>query len=120
MEAEKCVLCKADFRPQALVVSAGGVKKCKPCEALYPNALTNEEIQVKNKNKAKTLDEVRVREIAYEILAEANFPRHKCEKCHKLFFRHKPMQKTCEKCGGLDTEKKTVGLDAHGGVKETK
>lgn len=98
MEAEKCVLCKADFRPDALVTSVGGVKKCKPCEALYPKALTNEEIQVKNKNKVKTLDEVRVREIAYEILAEANLMRHKCKKCDALFFRHAAMQTVCHEC----------------------
>lgn len=97
----KCVICNADFRPGALVPSVGGVKKCAPCEALYPKAFTKEEVQVKTKNKTQSFDEERARELMYEILEEAGLPRHKCEKCGKMFFRRKPMQITCEACGGL-------------------
>lgn len=119
-EEQKCPICEADFRPAAMVSSKHGILKCKLCEAEYPNARTKAEVQAKTQNKAQTMTEAVVREIAYEVLAEANFPRHKCEKCDKLFFRHKPMQKLCEKCGGLKVEKKTVYLDERGGLKETK
>lgn len=106
MEAEKCVLCKADFRPNALVTSVGGVKKCKPCEAKWPEARTNEEIQVKNKNKTQTLDEARVVELIYEKLEEANIKRIECEACGKQFFRRGPMQKLCPVCKTLADVKK--------------
>jgi hypothetical protein len=108
-EETKCVLCKADFRPTALVTSVGGVKKCQPCEDKWPKARKQEDIQVKNENKARTLDEDRVKELVYEILTEAGLTRHECEKCNNLFFRLKPMQKLCKVCDAEAEAKKTDG-----------
>lgn len=107
-EETKCVICKADFRAEAMVTSIGGVKKCKPCEELYPNARQQSDVQVKTENKARTLDEDRVREIVYETLVEAGLVRHECEKCGNLFFRRKPMQKLCKVCDAEAEAKKVA------------
>ena len=104
MDETQCVICEADFRSSSLVTSVGGLKKCKPCEALYPKAFSKKEVQVKTKDKARSMDEARVQEMIYDTLEAANIIRHRCDKCGEMFFRHKPMQKVCHKC-----EKKTDG-----------
>lgn len=101
MDEVKCTLCQADFRASAIEEVPAGVPKCPQCVRDYPGALTRAEILVENKNEAESLSEARVKVIVYEILEEAGLVRHKCEKCHAMFFRRKTMQVTCEKCGGL-------------------
>lgn len=98
MSETKCVLCEADFRPEALVTSVGGVKKCAPCEGEWPLARTKAEIQVKRKNEAQMMDEARVTELIYEILEAANIKRRPCETCGEMFFPRGSMQKVCQAC----------------------
>lgn len=92
MDEQRCVLCEAYFRANAMVG-----EKCSQCDSLYPNAKTKEDIKVKFKNKAETLTEGRVKELIYEILEEANIRRVECD-CGKLFFRTSPAQKQCLAC----------------------
>lgn len=106
-EDVKCALCDADFRPNVMVELPAGVPKCPPCAKEFPTALSRAEIQVKTKNKAETFTKEQAKEIVYEILAEANIKRHKCETCGALFFRHKPMQKLCSKCEAGAIKKET-------------
>jgi hypothetical protein len=98
MSETTCVLCQADFRPEALITSVGGLKKCKSCESQWPLARTKAEIQVKRKDKARTMDEARVLELIYEVLETANIKRQPCATCGTLFFRNKPMQTLCNAC----------------------
>jgi len=93
MEENRCVICEAYFRANAMEGD-----KCKQCAGLYPNAKTKEDILVKPKIKGKTLSEETVREIIYEVLEEANLKRVKCENCGKLYFRTSPAQKICPVC----------------------
>lgn len=93
MSEARCPICEAYFREESMVNG-----KCKPCAELYPHAKTREDVKVKTKNKAETLNEERVRELAYEVLEEANIKRHECEKCGKKFFRSGSMQKVCPEC----------------------
>jgi len=101
MNEVKCTICEADFRPNVIVELPAGVPKCPLCVEKFPGAITRSEVQVVNKNQAENMTDARVRGIVYEILEEAGLVRHKCEKCHVLFFRRKPMQVLCEACGGL-------------------
>ena len=101
MNEVKCITCEGDFYPNVMVELPAGVPKCPICAEKYPKALTRAEIQVTAKNQAENMTEARVRGIIYEIMEEARLVRHKCEKCHTLFFRGKPMQTLCEACGGL-------------------
>ena len=100
----KCTICEADFRANVMTETPAGVPKCPPCAEKFPGALTRAEVQVVNKNKAESLTEARVKVIVYEILDAAGLSRHKCEKCHALFFRRKTMQVLCGACDGLKTE----------------
>lgn len=112
MDEVKCTLCQADFRASAIEEVPAGVPKCPECVREHPKALTRSEILVHAKNVAANLSEPRVRVIIYEILEEAGLHRHKCEKCPAMFFRRKPTQTTCEKCGGLkNTENKKKETD---------
>lgn len=101
MDEQRCVLCEAYFRANAMVG-----EKCSNCDSLYPNAKTKEDIKVKFKNKAETLTESRVKEIVYDILEEANIKRVECDKCNKLFFRQSPAQKQCPTCKSKDGKTK--------------
>lgn len=105
-EEIKCTICEADFRPNVIVELPAGVPKCPLCVEKFPGALTKAEVQVTAKNQAENMTEARVRAIGYEILEEAGLVRHKCEKCHALFFRCKPMQVLCKACGGLKKDEK--------------
>lgn len=90
---ERCVVCEAYFRPEVMVGD-----KCKPCNQLYPNAHNKEDVKVNNKGKIKTLTDVTVREMIYEVLEEAGLKRVNCEKCSKLYFKTSPAQKQCPDC----------------------
>lgn len=92
-QGEKCVICQANFRPEAMVGA-----KCKTCEGLYPDAQTLEDIKDPNKERARLLNEPVIRQIIYEILAEAGIKRKRCEDCKKLFFPRSPAAKFCDKC----------------------
>ena len=106
MNEVKCTLCQADFRPEVIEEVPAGVPKCPVCVRDHPDALTRGEILVMAKNEAEALSEARVKVMIYEVLEEAGLVRHKCEKGHTMFFRRKPMQVTCEKCGGLKKDEK--------------
>jgi len=107
MNEVRCAICEAYFPDSVMEVGPIGVLKCKPCHKDHPKAKSKSEVLAKSLNKAETLTEARVMVIVYEILAEAGLIRHECEKCGVPFFRRKPMQVKCEKCGGL--EKKDDG-----------
>jgi len=93
MDDPQCVICKASFRPEAMVG-----QKCKNCNGLYPDAETLEDIKDPNKERARLLNEPVIKEIIYEILAEAGICRVRCEKCKRLFFKKSPAQKFCDAC----------------------
>lgn len=93
MKDEQCVICKANFLPEAMVG-----KKCKTCVGLYPDAETLEDIKDPNKERARLLNEPVIRDIVYEILAEAGIVRKRCEKCKAKFFSKSPAQKFCNNC----------------------
>lgn len=93
MKDEQCVICAANFRPEAMVG-----QKCKLCNKLYPDAETVEDIKDPNQERARLLNEPVIKEIVYEILAEAGIRRVRCEKCKKLFFKKSPAQKFCDAC----------------------
>ena len=110
MNEIKCTICEADFRASSIEEVPAGVPKCPLCVKDHPKALSRSEIMVHAKNEAATLSEARVNAMIYEILEAAGLARHECEKCHAMFFRRKPLQVTCEKCGGMKKgEKKTDG-----------
>lgn len=92
-DESRCVVCEAYFRPNVMVGD-----KCKPCNEKYPNAHSKEEVRPENKSKIKTLTDVTVREIVYEVLEEAGMKRVKCDKCGKLYFKTSPAQKQCVEC----------------------
>lgn len=98
MSEVKCTLCQADFRPGVIEEVPAGVPKCPVCVRDHPKALTRAEILVTAKNQAVTLSEPRVKAMVYEILEEAGLSRHKCEKCHAMFFRRGLLQKLCPAC----------------------
>ena len=92
-DESRCVICEAYFRPNVMVGD-----KCKPCNEKYPKAHSREDVKIDNKNRAKTLTDVTVREMIYEVLEEAGLKRAKCEKCGKLYFKSSPAQKQCSDC----------------------
>ena len=89
----RCVICGADFRPEGL--KAG---KCITCTGLYPDATCLEDIKDPNKERAHLMNEPVIREIIYEILAEAGLKRKRCETCKTLFFPRSPAAKFCDTC----------------------
>jgi len=93
MEDPQCSICKANFRSEAMVGS-----KCETCDKLYPDAKTLEDIADPNKERARLLNEPVIREIVYDILAEAGIVRKRCETCQKKFFPKSPAQKFCSVC----------------------
>jgi hypothetical protein len=98
VEETKCILCQADFRPNAMVGN-----KCISCNEKYPKAKSRDDIKPFNPNKIQTLTESRVKELIYEILEEANIKRFPCEKCGQLYFKNSPAQKICLKCKDKET-----------------
>lgn len=99
-EDAKCVICQANFGQTAMIGS-----KCKTCDMLYPDATCLEDIANPNKERARLLNEPVIREIIYEILAEAGMKRKRCEGCKKLFFPRSPAAKFCDACRPKVTEK---------------
>ena len=94
MDSQTCIICKADFRGEAMKG-----KKCLKCAELYPQAESAAELREgKSKIKAETLTDVSVRRMIYDVMAEAGFVRHKCDKCEQLYYRTSPAQKTCKDC----------------------
>lgn len=93
MKDEQCVICKADFRSEAMIG-----KKCKTCAGLYPDADSVEDIKKPNQERARLLNEPVIRDIVYEILAEAGIVRKRCETCKAKFFSKSPAQKFCNNC----------------------
>ena len=93
LDEQRCVICEGYFRTNVMEGN-----KCKLCAKLYPTAKTKEDVKVKTPIKGKTLSDETVREIVYEILAEAGLKRFKCETCGKLYFKTSPAQKVCPVC----------------------
>lgn len=93
MEDKQCCICQANYLPQAMIGN-----KCKDCDGLYPDAKTLEDIADPNKERARLLNEPVIREIIYDILAEAGIVRKRCETCQKKFFPKSPAQKFCSVC----------------------
>ena len=109
-EDVKCVICQANFRPATMVGN-----KCKTCNGLYPDAETLEDIKDLNKERARLLNEPVIRQIIYEILADAGIKRKRCEDCKALFFPRSPAAKFCDNCRPKVEPKKTESV-----VKESK
>ena len=110
----KCVICQADFAQAAMVGT-----KCKACNGLYPDATCLEDIANPNKERARLLNEPVIREIIYEILAEAGIKRKRCEGCKKLFFPRSPAAKFCDACRPKVTEKPKTKVKVKSEIKET-
>ena len=100
-QGTRCVICQADFRADSL--KAG---KCVVCAVAYPDASCLEDIKDPNKERAHLMNEPVIREIIYEILAEAGLKRKRCEDCKKLFFPRSPAAKFCDSCRPKTATKK--------------
>ena len=88
-----CKICGAGFRPSAMLGN-----KCVTCAKKYPGVESAAELRQANKPKAETLTDVTVRKMIYEVMEEAGFVRHKCDKCGSLFFKTSPAMKQCKIC----------------------
>lgn len=88
-----CCICEQNFRMEGLTDG-----KCVVCVEKYPNAKSKAEVVLKRKPKARTLTEDVIREMIYEVLAEAGIEQKLCEKCGKAYFPKSPAAKQCEEC----------------------